>query len=134
GGHPNLVNLGARPGYKVMTGQGWWDRFWNGNRTYGGRVVDSWGVLTNRRAPIAGVPNGLVGAAGIGGPNLIKVGNTIRQVIRDLKWSSKSVALAAKLLKMGAKNVVVKSRSEAEELYMAIYQEAGYANVTGIKP
>lgn len=53
------------------------------------------------------------------------------KVIRELEWSSRSVAEAAKLLLRGAKEVTVENRSEAEELYLGLYQKEGYINSTG---
>ena len=42
------------------------------------------------------------------------------------------MAKAAKLLLNGAKEVTVKNKAEAEELYLAIYMEKGYTNTTGM--
>ncbi|MBN9380022.1 MAG: hypothetical protein J0H74_04625 [Chitinophagaceae bacterium] len=56
----------------------------------------------------------------------------IYKIIKNLQWSSRSVAKAAKLLLNGAKEVTVKNKAEAEELYLAIYMEKGYTNTTGM--
>ena len=56
----------------------------------------------------------------------------IYKVIRELEWSSRSVAQAAKLLLRGAKEVTVKNQSEAEELFLGIFQEEGFTNTTGM--
>jgi RHS repeat-associated protein len=54
--------------------------------------------------------------------------------IRNLQWSSRSVAQAAKLLLRGAKEVTVKNKEEAEELFLGLYQAEpkGYTNTTGM--
>jgi len=51
----------------------------------------------------------------------------IYRIIKNLQWSSRSVAKAAKLLLNGAREVTVKNKEEAEELFLAIYLEEGYA-------
>ena len=38
------------------------------------------------------------------------------------------------MLLRGAKEVTVKNRPEAEELYLGLYQDEGYLNSTGISP
>ena len=48
----------------------------------------------------------------------------------EIPWSSGSVNKAAKLLLKGAKDVFVKSKSEAEELFLGLYQGKGYRNAT----
>jgi len=53
------------------------------------------------------------------------------KIIKNLQWSSRSVAQAAKLLLRGAKEVTVKNKEEAEELYLGLYQKEGYINSTG---
>jgi len=52
------------------------------------------------------------------------------KIIKNLQWSSRTVAQAAKLLLRGAKEVTVENKEEAEELYLAIFQEKGYTNTT----
>jgi len=52
----------------------------------------------------------------------------------DIPWSSRSVQKAAKQLEEGATSVTVRSRSEAEELFLRRYQGEGYVNTTGMKP
>jgi hypothetical protein len=49
-----------------------------------------------------------------------------------LKWSSDTVKRAANALTGGAKEVKVTSRSEAEELFLRLYQGEGYRNTTGL--
>ena len=51
-----------------------------------------------------------------------------------IPWSNKSVREAAKSLKGGATQVRVRSRSEAEELFLGRYQGQGYRNTTGMGP
>jgi RHS repeat-associated protein len=55
----------------------------------------------------------------------------IYKVLKEMQWTSRSVAQAAKLLLRGAKEVTVKNKEEAEELYLALYQAEGYTNTTG---
>ncbi len=50
----------------------------------------------------------------------------------NIPWSSKSVSQASKALDAGVKEVTVKSRSEAEELFLRKFQGAGYTNTTGL--
>ncbi|MFC3801890.1 polymorphic toxin-type HINT domain-containing protein [Cohnella sp. GCM10012308] len=49
-----------------------------------------------------------------------------------IPWSSKSVGNAANQLSKGAKDVTVGSRSEAEELFLRLYQGKGFKNTTGM--
>jgi len=49
-----------------------------------------------------------------------------------IPWSSKGVGNAANQLAKGAKEVTVGSRSEAEELFLRLYQGKGYKNTTGM--
>ncbi|NEC86492.1 hypothetical protein G3I71_11835 [Streptomyces sp. SID12501] len=49
-----------------------------------------------------------------------------------IPWSSGSVSRASKSLTDGATSVTVKSRSEAEELFLRTYQGAGYRNASGM--
>ena len=50
----------------------------------------------------------------------------------EIPWSSSTVSDAARQLETGAKSVTVKSRSQAEELFLGMYQGDGYVNVTGM--
>ena len=50
----------------------------------------------------------------------------------SIKWSSKTVKDAADQLTNGAKSVTVNSKSEAEELFLNLYQSDGYTNTTGM--
>lgn len=52
----------------------------------------------------------------------------------DIPWSSPGVARAAQDLQTGATSVTVRSRSEAEELFLRLYQGHGYQNATGFSP
>ena len=61
-----------------------------------------------------------------------EVATLIKGTSKTIKWSSKSVSDAAKLLENGATSVTVKTRAEAEELFLGKYQGAGYKNVTGM--
>jgi RHS repeat-associated protein len=56
------------------------------------------------------------------------------KVIKNLQWTSRGVAQAAKLLLWGAKDVTVKDQEEAEELFLGLYQAdpKGYTNTTGM--
>lgn len=134
GSHPEAsYKSHANVGYQVMTEQSWFSSFLNPYRTYGGYVVNNRGILTNMRAPVAGVPNGLVTSGSLGGGvNLIRVGNSIRTIIRDIKWTSKGVALAAKMIRGGVKEVTVKSKAEAEELLLGLFGGRGLRNTTGM--
>ncbi|MHA4815195.1 polymorphic toxin-type HINT domain-containing protein [Streptomyces aculeolatus] len=49
-----------------------------------------------------------------------------------IPWSSGSVSRASKSLADGATSVTVKSRSEAEELFLRTYQGEGYRNASGM--
>ncbi|MEV4924323.1 polymorphic toxin-type HINT domain-containing protein [Streptomyces roseoverticillatus] len=49
-----------------------------------------------------------------------------------IPWSSGSVSRASKSLADGATSVTVKSRSEAEELFLRTYQGDGYRNASGM--
>jgi RHS repeat-associated protein len=51
-------------------------------------------------------------------------------VLKNLQWTSRSVAQAAKLLLWGATEVTVKNKEEAEELFLGVYLEEGYTNTT----
>jgi hypothetical protein len=55
-------------------------------------------------------------------------------VLRELRWSSKSLREAASALDMGSNEVTVASRAEAEELFLGRYQADGYRNTTGWSP
>jgi RHS repeat-associated protein len=55
-------------------------------------------------------------------------------VLRELRWSSKSLREAASALEMGSKEITVASRAEAEELFLGKYQARGYRNTTGWSP
>lgn len=50
---------------------------------------------------------------------------------RCIPWSSPSIRRAAEALARGSKTVTVKSRSEAEELFLGIFQGQGFKNTTG---
>ena len=50
----------------------------------------------------------------------------------DIPWSSGAVSDAAKQLESGSKSVIVKNRSQVEELFLGLYQGKGYVNVTGM--
>ncbi len=50
----------------------------------------------------------------------------------EIPWSSGTVSDAAKQLESGARSVTVKNRSQAEELFLGLYQGEGYVNVTGM--
>jgi RHS repeat-associated protein len=52
----------------------------------------------------------------------------------DIPWSSPNVGRAARELEQGATSVTLRSRSEAEELFLRRYQGDGYVNTTGMKP
>mgnify|MGYP001952389295 CR=1 FL=1 len=49
----------------------------------------------------------------------------------EIPWSSGRVSAAARQLEAGATSITVGSRSEAEELFLRLYQGAGYRNATG---
>jgi RHS repeat-associated protein len=49
-----------------------------------------------------------------------------------IPWSSSGVGKAAKDLRGGATDVQVASKSQAEELFLRLYQGAGYRNTTGM--
>lgn len=51
-----------------------------------------------------------------------------------IKWSSKTVRLAADDLDNGATEVTVSTRSEAEELFLGKFQGDGYINTTDMSP
>ncbi len=57
---------------------------------------------------------------------------TVKYKYRTIPWTNLSVAEAAKKLEKGAKEVTVKSKSEAEELYLGLYQSKGLTNTTGM--
>jgi RHS repeat-associated protein len=50
----------------------------------------------------------------------------------EISWSSKELAAIAKSLEGGATSVTVKTKSEAEELFLRLYQGDGYRNTTGM--
>ncbi|HOV28356.1 MAG TPA: hypothetical protein PK566_18625 [Pseudobacteroides sp.] len=50
----------------------------------------------------------------------------------EISWSSKQVQSAANRLQKGAKQITVRNRSEAEEIFLGIYQGKGFKNVTGM--
>ena len=50
----------------------------------------------------------------------------------DIPWSSVTVSDAAKQLENGVNSVTVNTRSQAEELFLGLYQGDGYVNVTGM--
>jgi hypothetical protein len=81
-----------------------------------------WGL--GRGGPPSG--NDLLMAAGIscftggGGSS-----NTIR-------WSSRTVKIAAEELELGSQTVWVETRAEAEELFLRLYHGDGYVNTTGM--
>jgi RHS repeat-associated protein len=52
----------------------------------------------------------------------------------DIPWSSPGVSSAARDLEAGATSVTIRSRSEAEELFLRLYQGHGYQNATGFTP
>jgi hypothetical protein len=52
----------------------------------------------------------------------------------EIPWSSNSVKKAASELRKGAESVTVRSRSEAEELFLGVFQGYGYTNTTGMGP
>ena len=52
----------------------------------------------------------------------------------EIPWSSNSVKNAASELRKGAESVTVRNRSEAEELFLGIFQGYGYRNTTGMDP
>jgi hypothetical protein len=52
----------------------------------------------------------------------------------EIAWSSKAVKDANRALSIGATEVNVANRSEAEELFLARYAGQGYRNVTGMSP
>ncbi|WP_139279198.1 polymorphic toxin-type HINT domain-containing protein [Seinonella peptonophila] len=49
-----------------------------------------------------------------------------------IPWSSNQVKSAASKLNKGEKEVTVKNRSQAEELFLRVYQGKGYKNSTGM--
>ena len=49
-----------------------------------------------------------------------------------IPWTSKEVSSAAQELESGARTVTVSNRSQAEELFLGLYQGEGYVNVTGM--
>ena len=49
-----------------------------------------------------------------------------------IPWSSKTVSDASKQLASGDRSVTVENRSQAEELFLGMYQGDGYKNVTGM--
>ncbi|MDA0178749.1 polymorphic toxin-type HINT domain-containing protein [Solirubrobacter phytolaccae] len=51
-----------------------------------------------------------------------------------IPWSNPQVKSAANRLKRGADQVTVRNRSEAEELFLRVYQGDGYRNTTGWQP
>lgn len=60
-----------------------------------------------------------------------KIGKFFTKV-DDIPWSSSSVASSANKLLKGTKEVTVSSKSEAEEIFLGLYQGKGYKNVTGM--
>jgi len=50
----------------------------------------------------------------------------------ELQWSSPEVRSAAKRLNEGATEVKVKNRTQAEELFLGLYQGQGYRNTSGL--
>lgn len=50
----------------------------------------------------------------------------------EIAFSSRTVARAAKELEAGASTVRVATKSDAEELFLRLYQGAGYRNTTGM--
>lgn len=50
----------------------------------------------------------------------------------EIAFSSRAVARAAKELEAGATTARVATKSDAEELFLRLYQGAGYRNTTGI--
>jgi RHS repeat-associated protein len=67
------------------------------------------------------------GVLGPAGKALGKFG----KVANKIPWTSGSVRSAAKSLSKGAKSVTVKSRSQAEELFLGIYQGIGFMYSSG---
>jgi len=49
-----------------------------------------------------------------------------------IPWSSSAVSSAANQLNKGATSITVKTRAEAEELFLGLYQGNGYTNTTGM--
>ncbi|MFN8636067.1 MAG: RHS repeat-associated core domain-containing protein [Chloroflexota bacterium] len=50
----------------------------------------------------------------------------------NVRWSSPAVREAASALQNGATQVYVKTRQEAEEIFLRLYQGEGYKNTTGL--
>ena len=59
-----------------------------------------------------------------------KKGQTVHE--NEIPWSSGVVSDAARQLQRGQSSVTVKSRSQAEELFLRLYQGEGYTNVTNM--
>ena len=53
------------------------------------------------------------------------------KVIGDIPWSSPAVRTAARKLREGATEIRVANRSQAEELFLRLFQGDGYKNTTG---
>jgi RHS repeat-associated protein len=63
---------------------------------------------------------------------LVLVHNNGNSVTPLAPWSNKNVSQVAKEIQGGAKNVTVASRSQAEEIFLGLFQGKGYSNTTGM--
>lgn len=68
--------------------------------------------------------------AGVLGP-VGKLAGKFGKASNKIPWSSGNVKSAASTLSNGAKSVTVKSRSQAEELFLGLYQGKGFRNSSG---
>ena len=62
----------------------------------------------------------------------VVAGAAVKGVGKSVPWSTRTVRRANRALDQGATSVKVGSRSEAEELFLARFQGAGYRNATGL--
>lgn len=123
------VTLHPPFGWKVMKSRSVLYDVFFGQRTYGPYKVYADGTLSRSLQPIMGTAP----SAGFAkGPAMLKIGGSLRTVIKEFRWSTKTVAHAAKALNKGAREVVVKTRAEAEELFAGLYLGRGFRNTTGM--
>ncbi|NIG53531.1 DUF6443 domain-containing protein [Chitinophaga sp. Cy-1792] len=112
-------------GWKVMPSQGLFKTLIFGGRSLYGRDVDLDGRLTKRITPLAFIVPEELAFVDFEGINLVASG---RRILKTFKWSSKSVSLAAKEIASGKLSIFVKTRAEAEELFLGLFNGAGYKN------
>jgi hypothetical protein len=68
------------------------------------------------------------------GSKIVKKTKQLLNAGGEIPWTSGTVSHAAKQLMNGAESVAVKTKSQAEELFLGLYQGKGYKNVSGMKP